>query len=474
MTIDDVYAHLQELQKIADAKRQPGRRHARLRRQRGLCRRNIARQGIRRPDAGVRASRDRRQPGKPALTVAAAAHRRPGFVTGHARPRAGCARCTLRPARPAGLRGGRLRDDVDQGGHRRRRRQRVLGGRQAERRPRQGRGRACSVGERPNRSGRPGRVVHAGLLPAAQDSGRGDRPGRGRGSCVVTGAPVRLVLDTKAAFGHIAKRAGADQDRRRRTTSSWSVRISTACASGPGINDNGPAWPRCWRQPLQLGAEPQSPTPCGSRSGGRRRAGRRVDELRPGTGQRTTQRHRAVPELRHARLAQRGYFTYDGDQSDAGRPGARRAGGVRRYRAHAGRLPEPGRGAAGRHAAGPKHRLRARSWPQGSRSGDSPPGLRQLKTEVQARLWGGRPGKAFDPNYHTARDTIDNVDRRRAGDHGLDGRVRRGELRPGRSTASTGCLRGIRRGTGVRLSDPGDELVDAVLVGRQRTGTRVR
>jgi Zn-dependent M28 family amino/carboxypeptidase len=38
-------------------------------------------------------------------------------------------------------------------------------------------------------------------------------------------------------------------------------------------------------------------------------------------------------------------------------------------------------------------------------------GSSQLKTEVQARLWGGQPGKAFDPNYHTARDTIDNVDR---------------------------------------------------------------
>ena len=38
-------------------------------------------------------------------------------------------------------------------------------------------------------------------------------------------------------------------------------------------------------------------------------------------------------------------------------------------------------------------------------------GAAQKKTEVQARLWGGRAGVAFDPNYHTARDTIDNVDR---------------------------------------------------------------
>ncbi|MGY4654267.1 Zn-dependent M28 family amino/carboxypeptidase [Mycobacterium sp. URHB0021] len=39
-------------------------------------------------------------------------------------------------------------------------------------------------------------------------------------------------------------------------------------------------------------------------------------------------------------------------------------------------------------------------------------GSSQRKTEVQARLWGGRAGVAFDPNYHTAGDTIDNIDRR--------------------------------------------------------------
>jgi len=39
-------------------------------------------------------------------------------------------------------------------------------------------------------------------------------------------------------------------------------------------------------------------------------------------------------------------------------------------------------------------------------------GTSQRKTEVQARLWGGQAGVAFDPNYHTPRDNIDNVDRK--------------------------------------------------------------
>ncbi|WP_460356193.1 M20/M25/M40 family metallo-hydrolase [Mycobacterium sp. ZZG] len=38
-------------------------------------------------------------------------------------------------------------------------------------------------------------------------------------------------------------------------------------------------------------------------------------------------------------------------------------------------------------------------------------GSSQRKTDVQARLWGGKAGAPFDPNYHTRGDTIDNIDR---------------------------------------------------------------
>jgi len=36
-------------------------------------------------------------------------------------------------------------------------------------------------------------------------------------------------------------------------------------------------------------------------------------------------------------------------------------------------------------------------------------GASQPKSAVQARLWGGKEGVAFDPNYRTPRDGIDNV-----------------------------------------------------------------
>ena len=38
-------------------------------------------------------------------------------------------------------------------------------------------------------------------------------------------------------------------------------------------------------------------------------------------------------------------------------------------------------------------------------------GASQLKTAAQARLWGGEPGAAFDPNYHGRGDTVDKIDR---------------------------------------------------------------
>lgn len=42
-------------------------------------------------------------------------------------------------------------------------------------------------------------------------------------------------------------------------------------------------------------------------------------------------------------------------------------------------------------------------------------GASQLKTTAQARLWGGKPGTAFDPNHDGPGDTVDNINRRALG-----------------------------------------------------------
>ena len=38
-------------------------------------------------------------------------------------------------------------------------------------------------------------------------------------------------------------------------------------------------------------------------------------------------------------------------------------------------------------------------------------------TAEQAKLWGGRADEPFDPNYHTADDTLSNVNRAALDDH---------------------------------------------------------
>jgi Zn-dependent M28 family amino/carboxypeptidase len=108
-----------------------------------------------------------------------------------------------------------------------------------------------------------------------------------------------------------------------------------------------------------------------------------------------------------------GYFTYDGDQSAQPNPDIPSqtvpAGSAGVERTLAGYLNLAGV----RPADMPLSRTTdyAPFLAAGIPVGGLTAGSSQRKTEVQARLWGGRSGVAFDPNYHTGRDTVDNIDR---------------------------------------------------------------
>ena len=74
---------------------------------------------------------------------------------------------------------------------------------------------------------------------------------------------------------------------------------------GPGINDNGSGVAAVLETALQLGTSPQVQQRGAVRLLGRRGArAARLEQLRRVARRRRTQGHRAVPELRHARLAQ--------------------------------------------------------------------------------------------------------------------------------------------------------------------------
>jgi Zn-dependent M28 family amino/carboxypeptidase len=106
-----------------------------------------------------------------------------------------------------------------------------------------------------------------------------------------------------------------------------------------------------------------------------------------------------------------GYFTYDGDQSGQPSPGIPTAnvpkGSAGAERTLAGYLNLAGV----RPADMPLSRATDYGpfLDAGIPVGGITTGASQLKTEVQARLWGGKAGAPFDPNYRTVRDLLGNV-----------------------------------------------------------------
>ncbi len=230
-----------------------------------------------------------------------------------------------------------------------------------------------------------------------------------------TNAPVTLVLDNKPVM--TTSRNVIAQTKSGDTQNVIMVGAHLdSVQSGPGINDNGSGVAAVLETALQLGAEPE--------------AGNTVRFAFWGSGEISTDgSSNYVRSLTSEQLGDialylnldmiaslnAGYFTDDGDQS-----------------AEPGPEPDPApEGSAGieRMLAGYLNLagLRPADLPLG-RSTDYAPflaagvpvgglttGWSQRKTEVQARLWGGRAGAPFDPNYHTALDTIDNIDRHALG-----------------------------------------------------------
>ncbi|MDL9935497.1 M28 family peptidase [Gordonia sp. ABSL1-1] len=181
--------------------------------------------------------------------------------------------------------------------------------------------------------------------------------------------------------------------------------------AGPGINDNGTGTAAVLETALRLGPAPKV--------GQRVRFafwGAEEDGLIGST--------RYVASLDAAALRQialylnfdmlgspnAGYLTYDGDNSTRGAPspGPPGSGGIERvflrFFTTFGPTPIPVQPTAfdGRSDYGP-------FIDAGIPAGGIAAGAEERKTPEQARFWGGEAGKPFDPNYHSAADTVANV-----------------------------------------------------------------
>lgn len=224
-----------------------------------------------------------------------------------------------------------------------------------------------------------------------------------------TSAAVKLTLDGKSEL--IKSRNLVAQTK---TGSTSDVVMAGAhldsIRGGPGINDNATGVAALLETALQLGSSPQVHNAVRFAFWGGQETG----------ADGSTQYVRGLDQGQLTDVAlylnfdtlgstNAGYFTYDGDQSAATtvvKPVPEGSAGIERTLAGYLNL------AGVRPADMPLSDTTDYSpfLAAGVPIGGTTTGSSQRKTEVQARLWGGKAGQPFDPNYHTRRDTIDNVD----------------------------------------------------------------
>ena len=183
---------------------------------------------------------------------------------------------------------------------------------------------------------------------------------------------------------------------------------------GPGINDNGTGVAAVLETALQLGAEPSVTNAVRFAFWGaeEKRLAGSVDYV---FGLDRDELNDIAVYLNFDMLGSpnAGFFTYDGDQSGTPSPDVDAddvpIGSAGVERTLAGYLNLAGKRPADMPLAansdyGP---FLTAGVPIGGLTTGGPTN----KTNVQARLWGGKPGVPFDPNYHSSRDTVKAVNR---------------------------------------------------------------
>jgi hypothetical protein len=227
-----------------------------------------------------------------------------------------------------------------------------------------------------------------------------------------TNAPVRLVLDNKPVMKKVRNILAQTKSGDTENVVVVGAHLDSAPKS-PGINDDGSGVAALLETAAALGSQPRITNAVrfafwgseeyalqGSAKYVRGLPGEQLDDIA------------MYLNLDMVGSPNAGYFTYDGDQSAQPNPDiplrAVPEGSAGIERTMAGYLNSAGV----RPADMPLDRntdyyaFLAAGIPVGGLT----TGASQQKTEVQARLWGGKAGTAFDPDWRTPRDSIDNID----------------------------------------------------------------
>ena len=225
-----------------------------------------------------------------------------------------------------------------------------------------------------------------------------------------TNAPVRLVLDSRPVMAKTRNVVAQTKSGDTKNLVLAGAHLDSTPRS-PGMNDNASGVAALLEAASALGAQPDISNAVrfvfwGSEAEGSTKyvGGLARDQLDD------IALYISVDALASPNA---GYFTFDGDQSGQASPDIPAqsvpAGSAGVERTLAGYLNLGGV----RPADMPLSRIAdyAPFLAAGVPIGGLTTGWSQRKTEVQARLWGGNAGVAFDPNWRTARDNIDNLDR---------------------------------------------------------------
>lgn len=228
-----------------------------------------------------------------------------------------------------------------------------------------------------------------------------------------TRSPVKLVLETKAV--EVTSRNVLAQTGTGDTRNVVMVGAHLdSVAEGPGINDNGTGVAAVLEIASELGADPQVANAVRFTFWGSSEVGL-AGSTRYVHGLNRDELNDIALYLNFDTLGSpnAGFFTYDGDQSGQVNPDL-----------PSGDVPDGSEGIE-RTLAGYLNLAgkRPADMPLGFTTDYSPflsagvpiggltTGSTQKKTEVQERLWGGEEGVAFDPTYHSERDTVTGVNR---------------------------------------------------------------
>ena len=200
---------------------------------------------------------------------------------------------------------------------------------------------------------------------------------------------------------------------------------------GPGINDNGSGVAAVLETAVQLGSSPEVKNAVRFGFWAAEEEGLvGSHRVRQDPRRRGAQGHRALPQLRHAGLAEPRLLHLRRRPvraADARR--AAGAGGLGGHRAHCWRPTSATRARQPRDTSFDGRSDYDGFTQAGIPAGGLFAGAEDKKSADEAKLWGGAADEPFDPNYHKASDTYEHLDRDGARDPGQGGRLRDRRLR---------------------------------------------